>query len=297
MILENNKNYTQKELATWFEISDNTFCHMKAKKLEELKDYADFDTIVTKTGRFKCVHIKNVKHDTYYKSYKKDLINFIDKQSNWECILDEGYGNISILVNYYCSIKGIKYNGGNCHYQTKEIIGIAEDTKEKVAQEKRKRNKEEYKVWFYLYDIAKQYIKQSKKLDFYSKEDCSVDSYFPLKLKRNTEEMEKEKAKIYEKYFGANPYYGRDEIEIYGIVDVDNEDDERTLVELKEELRQTKTFLRLSDKEKREAYFRELMEKGLYPTTGYKMGSYVENKEGYNFNGTIEAKEGNFNFE
>lgn len=291
------KKYKQKELAEWFGINYNSFRMSRDKKLEELKDYADFEIEYNDTNkRITCINIKNVYHDTYYKSYKKDLIDFIDKQSNWECILDEGYGNVSILVNYYCKVKGIKYNGDGYHYQTKEISAITEDTKEKVTQEKRKRNKE-YKIWFYLYDIAKQYIKQSKKLDVYSKEDCSVDSYFPLKLKRNTEEMEKEKAKIYEKYFGANPYYGRDEVEVYSIVDVDNEEDNRTLLDLKEELKQTKSFLRLSDKEKREAYFRELMEKGLYPTTGYKMGSYIKNREGYNFNETIKPKEGEFNFE
>lgn len=292
------KKYKQKELAEWFGINYNSFRMSRDKKLEELKDYADFEIEYNPTSkRITSINVKKVYHNVYYKSYKKDLIDFIDKQSNWECILDEGYGNVSILVNYYCKVRGIKYNGNNCHYLTKEISATTEDTKEKVVQEKRKRNKEEYKTWFYLYDIAKQYIKQSKKLDFYSKEDCSVDSYFPLKLKRNTEEMEKEKAKIYEKYFGTNPYYGRDEIEVYSIVDVDNEDDERTLSDLKEELKQTKSFLRLSDKEKREAYFRELMEKGLYPTAGYKMGSYIENKEDYGFSKMIEAKEGEFNFE
>ena len=41
------------------------------------------------------------------------------------------------------------------------------------------------------------------------------------------------------------------------------------------------------------------MDKGLYPTTGYLMGSHVENKDSYSYkaDGIIEVKEGEFNFD
>ena len=297
MILEENKIYTQKELAKWFGINENSFCHARAKKLEELKDYADFEIATTKAGRFKNILIKEVYYDTYYKSYKKDLIKFIEDQSQWEKILEDGYSNIEILINYYCSIKNLKYSGENLHYQMVEISAITEDTKEKVTEEKRKRNKEEYKLWFYLYDTARRYFYNKHKLDYTSKEGCSIDSYFPLKLKRDTEEMKEEKAKIYEKYFGTKNY-GEENFEVYDII-ISEDDENKTAKDLKEELKQTKMILRLSDKEKRAAYYRELMEKGLYPTVGYLMGSYVENKEpcNYEMNETIKAKEGEFNFE
>lgn len=290
--------YTQKELAEWFNISYNSFRVSRDKKFEELKDYADFEIEYSDTKkRIKCIHIKEVYYNTYYKSYKKELIDFIEDQSQWEKILDDGYSNIEILVNYFCYIKGLKYNGNVFHYQMVEVSAITEDTKEKVTQEKRKRNKEEYKLWFYLYDVARKYFYNKHKLDYSSKEGCSVDSYFPLKLKRDTEEMKAEKARIYEKYFGTK-YYGEENFEVYDII-ISGEDENKTAKDLKEELKQTKMILRLSDKEKREAYYKELMEKGLYPTTGYLMGNHVENKESYNYktNEIIEAKEGEFNFE
>ena len=45
MVLEKDKIYNGKELAEWFQISYSTFRQNKKKRLEELKEYADFEEV------------------------------------------------------------------------------------------------------------------------------------------------------------------------------------------------------------------------------------------------------------
>ena len=70
------KKYKQKELAEWFGINYNSFRMSRDKKLEELKDYADFEIEYNATSkRINSINVKKVYHNVYYKSYKKDLID------------------------------------------------------------------------------------------------------------------------------------------------------------------------------------------------------------------------------
>ena len=70
--------YTNKQLAQWFGVKENTFRSKKKKKLEELKNYADFIETGSK------VQIIKVYFDTYVKkrseSYKK-IQELVEK--NW----------------------------------------------------------------------------------------------------------------------------------------------------------------------------------------------------------------------
>lgn len=57
--LKANTVYNNKELAEWFEIKEATFKSSKKRRLEELKDYADF--IVVK-GKVKILKVKNAEY-------------------------------------------------------------------------------------------------------------------------------------------------------------------------------------------------------------------------------------------
>ena len=57
--------YTNKELAEWFGIKTETFTRYKKKKLEELKNFADFDEI------YGGIYITNIKEPTYNKNSQK----------------------------------------------------------------------------------------------------------------------------------------------------------------------------------------------------------------------------------
>lgn len=199
-----NKVYTQKELAKWFNIKDNSFRHVKDKKLEELKEYADFETITTKTGRLKGIQITNIYCPIYYKGYKEDFLSYLSNPNEWESTLDQGYGNISIIVNYYCELKGIPYKDLGLRSNFIKIDGISLDNKYKISEIKNVRNSENYKQWYYLYDIAKRFFSEKEWIDSKDKVICRTNSYYPISLKVDTKEM-KEKAKIIRQKYEENP--------------------------------------------------------------------------------------------
>lgn len=194
------KTYTQKELAEWFGITYSSFRHVLNRKLEELKEYAEYDIINSKTGRLKGIQITSIYCPIYYKSYKDDFISFLLKPENWKCTLDNGYGNISIIVNYYCELKGIPYKNSGLRNIYMKIDGISFDKKYKISEVKLVRNSENYKLWYYLYDTARRFFSEHKWIDSEDKVLCRTDSYHPISLKVSTEEA-KEKAKvIWKKY-------------------------------------------------------------------------------------------------
>lgn len=88
--------YTNKELAEWFGIKTETFTRYKKKKLEELKNFADFDEI------YGGIYITNIKEPTYNKNSQKirelyqkgfeELRSPIDTVSNINNKIFEKYG-------------------------------------------------------------------------------------------------------------------------------------------------------------------------------------------------------------
>lgn len=111
MLLERNKNYTLKDLADFFKVSYAAMRKDKEKKLEELKDYADYELITTEKERFKCVHITYVYCDTYMKSYKKPFVEWLEAADRFEETGEDGISNTTVITNYYCKINGLKYDG------------------------------------------------------------------------------------------------------------------------------------------------------------------------------------------
>ena len=59
---------TSKELAEWFGIKPSSFANMKAKKLEELKKYADFEI------KNRSIYIKEIYISEYIKMKHFDLV-------------------------------------------------------------------------------------------------------------------------------------------------------------------------------------------------------------------------------
>lgn len=59
MKLKANQTYTNAELAEWFEIKESTFKNNKKKRLEELKEYADFEVM---RGKIKIIKVKNSEY-------------------------------------------------------------------------------------------------------------------------------------------------------------------------------------------------------------------------------------------
>lgn len=88
--------YTNKELAEWFGIKTETFTRYKKKKLEELKNFANFDEI------YGGIYITNIKEPTYNKNSQKirelyqkgfeELRSPIDTVSNINNKIFEKYG-------------------------------------------------------------------------------------------------------------------------------------------------------------------------------------------------------------
>lgn len=194
------KTYTQKELAEWFGITYNTFRMLKDKKLEELREYAEYNIINSKNGRLKGIQITSIYCPIYYKSNKDDFVSFLLNPENWKCTLDSRYGNISIIVNYYCELNNIPYKDVGLRSYYIKAEGMSFDGKHKLSEVKLIRNTEDYKLWYYLYDVAKNFFNEHKWIDSEDKVLCRTDSYHPISLKVSTEEA-KEKAKvIWKKY-------------------------------------------------------------------------------------------------
>ena len=59
---------TSKELAEWFGIKPSSFANMKAKKLEELKNYADFEI------KNRSIYIKEIYISEYARMKHFDLV-------------------------------------------------------------------------------------------------------------------------------------------------------------------------------------------------------------------------------
>lgn len=296
MVLE-IKTYNQKELAEWFGITYNTFRMSKDKKLEELKDYAEFNIIKSKSGRISGIQITEIYCPIYYKSNKEDFISFLSHPKNWENTLDQGYGNISIVVNYYCKLKGISYRGLGPRVTEIKVDGISYDSKFKISEVKKRRNTDAYKEWYYLYSIAKKFFKQQRWIDSNDSVLCRSDDYYPIYLKVSTKEMNETAEAIRRKYFGI-----RTNEEMEKIVDIiyKEVDGEAKVAVLRKALLEVDIIKRMTDEEKRLACEGELANAGLLPREGYRMGTDIiidfekDNKRQIKL---IEPEEGEFEFE
>lgn len=264
MILE-NKKYTCKELAEWFEISPNNFSKNKKKRLEELSQYADFKIGYTPKGRISFIEITNVKVPIYGTlDMKKQFLlwvpNGLTEVATWA--IDFGYVlSWPLVVNYYCDKHNIKYDGP--HYILIEDEGISIDNKRKVKGQRKIPNPE-FKEWHYLYNVARRWGADN---NIYLEDlgiDCCADSFNPTSLRITTEEDLEKREQIYKKWFGVIHHQ-----EVFDFVDYIDEYEDCYIP--KDELMQLKLCQRLSDKEKRLAAAKECAELGVLRRKGYRL--------------------------
>ena len=102
MLLIEGSTMNKKELCEWFKIKEKTFSTCKERKLEELKEYCDYDLITTKGGFFKSIIIKEVYCDTYQKALGAKVKEWLESGDRWAETADDGVSSASILTNYYC---------------------------------------------------------------------------------------------------------------------------------------------------------------------------------------------------
>ena len=101
-----NKKYTCKELASWFEISSNNFSKNRHKRLEELGQYADFEVKYTPTGKISYINVIKVKVPIYgalnlKQKFLEWLPNGITEVATWAADFEHVL-SWPLLINYYC---------------------------------------------------------------------------------------------------------------------------------------------------------------------------------------------------
>ena len=91
--------WTFKDLAKWFGIKPNTFSKQKQDRLEELKEYADYE--ITDGGKVDIFRVKKYfyKKDPIYQYYKKQILSLEDKVVEYHMIAKRFYKqNFSVHV-------------------------------------------------------------------------------------------------------------------------------------------------------------------------------------------------------
>lgn len=205
-LIEDTK-INREELCDWFGIKTKTFSTLKQQKLEELKDFCDYDLIKSQSGSFKAIYIKKVYEPIYSRKVnplKKKFLNWIKEGGIAEVALqtaDKTY-SYPTVVNYFCDKNNIPYDGPH-HYIIIEDGANAEGNK--IKEGHRKVSNKEYSEWHYLYRILKQYQSENK-IRCGLAVDCCAGSFNPTKLRLETAEDRELQNQIYQKYFGKLSY-------------------------------------------------------------------------------------------
>lgn len=257
-----------KDLSEWFGISLDSFKSLKKAKLEELRDYCDYELIETETGRFKEIHITTVYISVYYsrKSLKKKFLEWIAAGGIEEVAAQtpDNVYSYPVVVNYFCKQNGIPFDGA--HFYT-----ITEDGRNakgnKIHEGTRKVTNEDFSEWHYLYRLLKKYQMDNKIRCGYAI-NCCADSFNPIKLRSETEEDQELQNKIYKRYFGELSY--EDICELVDQVSAMVEQDELTF-ENKNSIIENKIMRSLSSKQKRQLAAEECADSGVLRRKGYSV--------------------------
>jgi uncharacterized protein YeaO (DUF488 family) len=260
-----------KELSEWFGINPNSFSRMKKIKLEELRDFCDYELIETETGRFKEIHITTVYNPVYshkMNPLKKQFLTWIKNGGIGE-VASQTPDNVysyPVVINYFCKKNNIPYDGA--HY----LIYI-EDGKNaegnKIHQGTRRVTNDEYPEWHYLYRLLKKYQMDNKIRCGYSI-DCCAKGFNPTKLRSETEKDQELQNKIYQKYFGELSY--EDICELVDQVTAMVEQDEITIAD-KNRVVENRVMRSLSSKQKRQMAAEECSDIGVLRRKGYSYDS------------------------
>lgn len=205
--LTENLKLNREELCDWFGIKTKTFTNLKRQKLEELKNFCDYELIKSQKGNFKAVYIKEVYEPIYSKKInplKKKFLNWIENGGIEEVALqteDKTY-SYPTVVNYFCKKNNIPYDGP--HYYTIVEDGVnAEGVR--IEGGRRKVSNEEYSEWHYLYRLLKKYQSENKIKCGMSVACCAGD-FNPTRLRLETIADRELQNQIYQKYFGTLSY-------------------------------------------------------------------------------------------
>lgn len=259
----------REELCDWFGIKTKTFTTLKKQKLEELKDFCDYELIKSQKGNFKAVYIKEVYEPIYSKKInplKKIFLEWIKNGGIEEVALqteDKTY-SYPTVVNYFCEKHGIPYEGPH-HYTIVEDGVNAEGAKIKGGR--RQVTNKEYSEWHYLYRLLKKYQSENK-IRCGLSVDCCAGSFNPTKLRLETAADRELQNQIYQKYFGKLSYE-----------DINELVDQVTLMiergEISAEDRdfaiENKLMRNLSNKTKRERAAQECADNGVLRRKGYAL--------------------------
>jgi hypothetical protein len=205
--LTKNLKLNREELCDWFGIKTKTFTTLKKQKLEELKNFCDYELIKSRKGNFKAVYIKEVYEPIYSKKInplKKKFLNWIKNGGIAEVALqteDKAY-SYPTVVNYFCEKNNIPYDGP--HYYTIVEDGVNAGGV-RIEGGRRKVSNEEYSEWHYLYRLLKKYQSENK-IKCGLPVDCCAGNFNPTKLRLETIADRELQNQIYQKYFGTLSY-------------------------------------------------------------------------------------------
>ena len=258
----------REELCDWFGIKTKTFSSLKQQKLEELKDFCDYELIEGKSGNFKAVCIKEVYEPVYSKKInplKKNFLDWIEKGGIAEVALqteDCAY-SYPTVVNYFCEKNGIPYDGPH-HYVVAENGVNTEGIK--IENGHRRVCNKEYSEWHYLYRILKRYQSENK-IKCGLPINCCGGSFNPTKIRKETAEDRELQNKIYQKYFGKLSYEDVNELVDQVTIMIDRGEisaaDKDFVIE-------NKLMRSLSNKTKRAHAAQECAELGVLRRKGYE---------------------------
>ena len=270
--LNEGSTLNRAELCDWFGIKPMSFSCDKHAKLEELKDFCDYDLIETKSGNFKGVHINKVYIPVYCRSpLKKKFLDWIENGGLREAAFqteDRTYSYVE-AVNYFCDKNNIPYDGAHYQLSIEDGRNIAGN---KIFEGNRKITNKEFREWHYLYRILKKY-QMDNNIKCGPSVNCCAKGFNPIVLRLETPEDRELQNKIYQKYFGKLSY--EDVCELVDQVTAMVECGEITAAD-KDFVIENQLMRTLSSKQKRQLAARECAEIGVLRRKGY---IYEENQE------------------
>lgn len=259
----------REELCDWFGIKTKTFTTLKKQKLEELKDFCDYELIKSQKGNFKAVYIKEVYEPIYSKKInplKKRFLSWIANGGIAEVAFqteDKTY-SYPTVVNYFCEKNSIPYEGPH-HYTVIEDGVNAEGVK--IEGGRRQVTNKEYSEWHYLYRLLKKYQSENK-IRCGLSVNCCAEDFNPTKLRLETAADRELQNQIYQKYFGKLSY--EDINELVDQVTLMVERGEISSAD-KDFIIENKLMRNLSNKTKRERAAQECADSGVLRRKGYAL--------------------------
>lgn len=172
-----------KDLSQWFGIKPNTFSKQKQERLEELKEYADYE--ITDGGKVNIIKIKKFfyKKNSVYQYYKEQILNLEDKIVDYMIIAKRFYKvelNVSLDESYLCVKQIYEEILKQPKYQLCMVIG---DRLEPIGIWGQKIYKEEYEKYFQISNVEK-FIIQSRVMDGEITPKEAYDLLFPKDVYR-----------------------------------------------------------------------------------------------------------------